>query len=781
VYAPIQCLISSKRDYTKMTLKINYTSGSSITLTSSAAAAKLGINTSPDGYLKLPAGTSTIPPLLFTSGTLITVGNTESIVDGYMELSGTSNWTAGNSATLSKQTGTPHSGTQCLRVTAATGVADPYTYQANQTVGFSYLTTGWARSDGVSVPKVLDGGGTTLWTGTTSTSWQQFNLSYSAGNSQLQFKAQAAAATNANLVDGDMEAVGTSAWTSSYGSLTKENINLNRYLRVIGNNLYNDACASQNILTVGVRYNITGVYQITQGNDIAKLKNGGVAVWTSPGTESLGFDYTFNVTFTATGTDMTLAGFAPNYGYSANRWDNVVVTTIMPYAEFDDISAMKVNNPVNGALEYDGSKLYFTSSGTRAQLASTSIDADGYAPADWWNGKTCTDWGRTQVVLNNSINAAGGPGQIVGFSNPFGAQIASGTYNAAYKGGILASNGRIYLIPCNQAWQTYWHYIDTDGAIKAYAHGVGAQIQFNGSYGNYDYSAGVLSSNNRVYFIPNDQSYMSYWHYIDTSTGQVVGYLNGVGSQCAVGAYQGGVLAPNNRIYMVPYFQTPQSLWHYINTSDNSVTGYSNTVGAQCVNNAYLGGVLAPNGRIYFTPYFQANQPWWHYINPTTATITGYQHGLGSQCVSQAYSGSVLSSNGRIYMVPFTQSKQSYWHYIDTDGTVKAYSNTVGAQCVNGAYDGGVLAPNGRIYFTPNGQANQPYWHYIDTDGSIKAYSNTSSAVSGAFASGTLSLNGKIYFGHISQGCQLTWYYIDTQSDKPLPVGVCTNPMFNKY
>ena len=47
-----------------MTLKINYSSNS-ITLTGSSTAAKLGINVSPDGYLKLPAGTTTTPPIIY--------------------------------------------------------------------------------------------------------------------------------------------------------------------------------------------------------------------------------------------------------------------------------------------------------------------------------------------------------------------------------------------------------------------------------------------------------------------------------------------------------------------------------------------------------------------------------------------------------------------------------------------------------------------------------------------------------------------------------------------
>jgi hypothetical protein len=429
-----------------------------------------------------------------------------------------------------------------------------------------------------------------------------------------------------------------------------------------------------------------------------------------------------------------------------------------------------------GAMEFDGYHIYFTGSSTRTQLDGAGGTTYAPASADWWNGKACTDWSKTQAVINRSIGAQGGPGQIVGFSNPLGAQMASGTYNAAYFGCVLAPNGNIYLVPCNQAIQTFWHYIDSSGTIKAYAHGVGSQI--NVLSANYDYGGGILAPNNRIYLLPLDQAVSSYWHYIDTSTGQVFGY-NGAPS-LQYGAYVGGAMTSSGLIYLAPNGQAKQSNWHYINTSTASIGTYTNTVGSQCLNYAYFGAALSSNGRIYMIPNTQATQTYWHYID-TDGSIKGYLSNVGSQCVSGAYNGGVLTPNGRIYMMPFAQSKQSYWHYIDTDGTIKAYSNTVGAQCASNAYLGGVLAPNGRIYLIPDNQATQQYWHYIDTDGTIKAYSNTSSAVLGTAQGGALSLNGRIYLTPTCQGQQSTWYYIDTQSDLPLPMSVCTNPMFNKF
>ena len=95
--------------------------------------------------------------------------------DGDMEDTGTTEWTSVNSAVLSKATGTPHGGSRCLRVTHG-GVASP---GASQTFApyTTYRITGWARGDGTSSPVAL-GGGASVWTGTTSASWQAFDVTF---------------------------------------------------------------------------------------------------------------------------------------------------------------------------------------------------------------------------------------------------------------------------------------------------------------------------------------------------------------------------------------------------------------------------------------------------------------------------------------------------------------------------------------------------------------------------------------------------------------------------
>jgi hypothetical protein len=98
------------------------------------------------------------------------------LADGDQEAAGTTDWTAIN-ATLSKQAGSPGgSGSQVLRV-ANSGAAAGYAHQTDSAIqeGDTVTVTGWARSqDGVGAPRVSLGS-TTIWTGSTSTSWAQFS------------------------------------------------------------------------------------------------------------------------------------------------------------------------------------------------------------------------------------------------------------------------------------------------------------------------------------------------------------------------------------------------------------------------------------------------------------------------------------------------------------------------------------------------------------------------------------------------------------------------------
>jgi hypothetical protein len=102
----------------------------------------------------------------------------ELLVDGDMEAAGTSAWTA-QDATLSKETTDPVSGVRYMRVTATVqaGAQFPQCNQTILTVGKRYRVTGYTKSDGAMIPRVSSGG-TIKWSGTTSTSWQFFDVEF---------------------------------------------------------------------------------------------------------------------------------------------------------------------------------------------------------------------------------------------------------------------------------------------------------------------------------------------------------------------------------------------------------------------------------------------------------------------------------------------------------------------------------------------------------------------------------------------------------------------------
>jgi hypothetical protein len=97
--------------------------------------------------------------------------------DGMMNQTGTAAWTA-VTATITKSSSSPYSGRFKLNIRGVAGVG--WATQTRILNGRDYTIQGWARSnDGTTSPRIADAAGN-LWTGTTSTSWQYFNVSWTA-------------------------------------------------------------------------------------------------------------------------------------------------------------------------------------------------------------------------------------------------------------------------------------------------------------------------------------------------------------------------------------------------------------------------------------------------------------------------------------------------------------------------------------------------------------------------------------------------------------------------
>ena len=109
-----------------------------------------------------------------------------------------------------------------------------------------------------------------------------------------------------------------------------------------------------------------------------------------------------------------------------------------------------------------------------------------------------------------------------------------------------------------------------------------------------------------------------------TRNGQVVPYTTGI-SAVDYG-YFGGVLEENGKIYLVPYKQGNKDLWHYIDTSSDQVVAYSPNL-RNIVENAFCGGVLTSNNEIYYVPHAQADEAQCYFYTPTLGEFTSYRMG----------------------------------------------------------------------------------------------------------------------------------------------------------
>jgi hypothetical protein len=279
-----------------------------------------------------------IPP---SSGT-----TTNLLTDGNMETAGTAAWTAGGTATLSKQTTSPHGGTNLLRITR-NGGTPTYAAQTVMTIGNVYRVSGYIRSDGSATPQLFNGS-TSLFGGTTSTSWQPFDVLFVATATDIRL--QTNSVTNGQYIefddvvvsndttirtgelaqDSDMEASGTGVWTALQGAtLSKQTTSPHggtQVLRVASTGTGNPTGA-QAILTVGKTYRFTG-WTRSDGTALPRASN--VAAQIFLGTTSTSWQFV-DVTFlaVASATDIRIGTSSSVNGQYA-EWDDISITEVDP-------------------------------------------------------------------------------------------------------------------------------------------------------------------------------------------------------------------------------------------------------------------------------------------------------------------------------------------------------------------------------------------------------------------------------------------------------------------
>lgn len=272
----------------------------------------------------------------------ITNGNKNLLVDGNMEAAGTTAWGGGTAAVaVTKETTSPHSGKQVLRITYVSGVS--YRGQGILTIGSVYRVRGFARGDGVrGIPFVAHG--VQVWAGTNSTNWQYFDVTFTAsfGSAALWLSSATTAGDYVEfddvtvtlepsskitdisknlLVDGNMEATTTSSYLLyGAGSISKETASPHsgkRVLRVTGN----EAWAQQNSLGVGTTYRIRGWTRNNGAASVIYLGNGGPSVIVGATTAWYYFDYVGLAK-----DNNRVAFYTSGEGYS--EWDDVTITLV---------------------------------------------------------------------------------------------------------------------------------------------------------------------------------------------------------------------------------------------------------------------------------------------------------------------------------------------------------------------------------------------------------------------------------------------------------------------
>jgi len=315
------------------------------------------------------------------------------------------------------------------------------------------------------------------------------------------------------------------------------------------------------------------------------------------------------------------------------------------------------------------------------------------------------------------------------------------TTDGGYKGGVLAPNGDIHLIPF---YATRGQKIDSSGISSTYAL-IYSDAVNGASVG------GVLASNGDIHFVPFGVR------------GQKISASGVVSTYSLVytgtGLYWGGVLAPNGDIHFVPRLANRGQKVSAAGVVSTYSLVYTTTA------QAYLGGVLAPNGDIHFVP-FRANVG-----QKISAAGVVSTYSL-VYTASSAYSGGVVAPNGDIHFVPNSANRGQK---ISIDGVVSTYSLVYTA---SQAYSGGVLAPNGDIHFVPY-TANRG--QKVSATGVVSTYSLVYTTGTGAYEGGVLTPDGSISFlpamtigpSHVQK--------ISTNPAIPFGLDTCLSSYLNKF
>lgn len=251
--------------------------------------------------------------------------------------------------------------------------------------------------------------------------------------------------------------------------------------------------------------------------------------------------------------------------------------------------------------------------------------------------------------------------------------------NAKYFGGVLAPNGKIYMIPYSAS-----NVLILDPKTNTFDT---TTISNLGS-GQYKWQGGVLASNGKIYGIPRNSTSVliidPVTNTADTTT------ISDLSSQ--TNKWAGGVLAPNGNIYCIPRNAADVLVINPLTNTKSFITG------AGAIVPKWEGGVLGVNGNVYGVPY-NINQIL--QINTNSNTLSFIDISATVPSPNENWNGGALASNGRIYMSPLQDSR-----VLVLDTSNNGVSVISGAGAGGYKYVGATLAPNGKIYCIPHLSTN---------------------------------------------------------------------------
>jgi len=243
------------------------------------------------------------------------------------------------------------------------------------------------------------------------------------------------------------------------------------------------------------------------------------------------------------------------------------------------------------------------------------------------------------------------------------------------------------------------------------------------------YSAAINAPNGKIYFIPEDESFVTE---VDPSIPHLGIRVSTFGSLAGTTKWLGGVLAPNGIIYGIPYSSTQ---WLRLNPYARTAVAF--TAGAS-VSGLYKGGVVAPNGLIIAPNGNSASAANRVMIfNPTNETFVEQDVTIGAVV---SYNGACLGTNGLVYFTPASDDIVGVFDPV----TRKYLQITVpNAGATTNIYDGAVLAPDGSIYFIPRNANRVMVYNPISNVGKLIGPDLT--ITSDKWKGGVLAPDGFIY------------------------------------